>query len=50
LKRHKSPGPDQNPEEINQARGKTLQSEIHKLINSFWDKEALPEQWMDSTV
>jgi hypothetical protein len=22
-----------------------LQSEIHKLINSIWNKEELPDQW-----
>jgi len=27
-----------------QAGGKKLCSEIHKLINSIWNKENLPEQ------
>jgi hypothetical protein len=35
LKRYKSPGSDQIPAELIQAGGETLQSEIHKLINSI---------------
>jgi hypothetical protein len=43
LKRHKSPGIDQIPAELIKARGRTIRSEIHKLINSVWNKEELPE-------
>jgi hypothetical protein len=38
LKRYKSPGSDQI-----QAGGETLRSEIHKLINSIWNKGELPD-------
>jgi hypothetical protein len=31
-----------------QAGGETLESEIHKLINSIWGKEELPYQWKES--
>ena len=34
LKRHKSPGADQIPSELMKAWGRTIRSEIHKLINS----------------
>jgi hypothetical protein len=44
LKRYKSRGSDQILAELIQAGGKTLQSEIHKLINSIWIKEELPYQ------
>jgi hypothetical protein len=43
LKRHKSPGSDQIPAELIEAGGRTIRSEIHKLINSIWNKEELPE-------
>jgi hypothetical protein len=33
-----------------QAGGETLQSEIHKLINSAWSKEKLPDQWKKSII
>jgi hypothetical protein len=39
LKRYKSPGNDQSLSVLIQARGNTLHSEVHKLINSVWDKE-----------
>jgi hypothetical protein len=42
LKKYKSPGSDLIPEELIQAGGETLQSEIHKLINSIWSKKELP--------
>jgi hypothetical protein len=38
LKRYKSPGSDQIPAELNQAGGEILRSNIHKLINSIWNK------------
>jgi hypothetical protein len=28
----------------------TLRSEIHKLINSIWKKEELPDQWKESVI
>jgi hypothetical protein len=27
-----------------------LLSAIHKLINSIWNKEELPDQWKESTI
>jgi len=30
--------------------GRTIRSEIHKLTNSVWNKEELPEQWKESIV
>jgi hypothetical protein len=29
---------------------KTLQSEIHKLVNSIWSTEELPGQWKESII
>jgi hypothetical protein len=50
LKRHKSPGIDQIRAELIKAGGRTIRSEIHKLINSVWNKEELPEQWKESII
>jgi hypothetical protein len=50
LKKYKSPGSDQIPAELVQAAGKILLSEIHKLINSVWNKEELPDQWKESII
>jgi hypothetical protein len=44
LKKYKSPGSDQIPAELIQAGGELLLSEIHKLINSAWNKEELHDQ------
>jgi hypothetical protein len=44
------PGSDQIPEELIQAGGETLQSEIHKLINSVWNTGELPDQWKESII
>jgi hypothetical protein len=44
FKRYKSPGSDQILAELIQAGGKTLWSEIHKLINSIRKREELPAQ------
>jgi hypothetical protein len=38
------PGSDQILAELSQAGGETLQSEIHKLTNSIYNKEELPDQ------
>jgi hypothetical protein len=50
LKRYKSPGVDQIPAELIQARGETLHLEIRKCIKLIWDKEELPHQWKESVV
>jgi hypothetical protein len=33
-----------------QAWGEILLSTIHKLINSIWNKEELPDQWKESII
>jgi uncharacterized protein YaaR (DUF327 family) len=43
FRKYKSPGSDQIPAELSQAGGETLLSMIHKLINSIWNKEELPD-------
>jgi hypothetical protein len=50
LKRYKSPGSDQILAELIQAGGEILRSKIHKLNNSAWNKEKLPDQWKDSII
>jgi hypothetical protein len=50
LKRHKSPGTDHIPAELIKAGGRIIQSEIHKLIISIWNKEELPEQLKESII
>jgi hypothetical protein len=50
LKRHKSPGIDQIPAELIKSGGRKVQSEIHKLIISIWNKEELPEEWKESII
>jgi hypothetical protein len=50
LKRHKSPGIDQIPAELVKAGGRTIHSEIHKLIIAIWSKKELPEEWKESIV
>jgi len=48
LKTHTSPGIYQITAEVFKAGGRTIHSEFHKLINSIWNKEELPEQWNES--
>jgi hypothetical protein len=50
LKKYKLPGSSQIPAQLIQAGGKILLSAIHKLINSVWNKEELPDQWKKSIV
>jgi hypothetical protein len=50
LKKYKSPGSDQILTELIQAGGKILLAAIHKLINSVWNKEELPDQWKESII
>jgi hypothetical protein len=50
IKRYKSPGSHQILAETIQEEGEILWSEIHKLINSIWNKEELPDQWKESTI
>ena len=51
LKRLKSQGINQiYLIELIKARGRKIRSEIHKLINSIWDKKELPEEWKESII
>jgi hypothetical protein len=50
LKKYNSPGSDQIPAQLIQAGGKILLSAIHKLINSVWNMEELPDQWKESVI
>jgi hypothetical protein len=50
FKKYKSPGSDQIPAELIQAGSEMLLSAIHKLINSVWNKEEVPNQWKESIV
>jgi hypothetical protein len=50
LKRYKSWGTDQISSEMIQARDNILHSEIHKLINSIWNREQLPQQRNESII
>jgi hypothetical protein len=43
LNKYKSPGSDQIPAELIQVGGEILLSAIHKLMNSVWNKEELPD-------
>jgi hypothetical protein len=50
LKKYKSAGSAEIPAELIQAGGEILLSEIHKLINSVWNKEELPDQWKEPII
>jgi hypothetical protein len=50
LKRHKSPDSHQIPAELIKAGCRKIRSEIHKLINSVWIMEGLPEEWKESII
>jgi len=39
-----------NPAELIKAGGRTIHSEIHKLINSNWNKEELTVAWKESFI
>jgi hypothetical protein len=50
VEKYKSPGSDQISAELIQAGGEMLLFTIHKLINSVWNKEELPDQWKESII
>jgi hypothetical protein len=50
LKNYKSPSSDKIMAELIQAGGEILLPAIHKLINSVWKKEELPDQWKESII
>jgi hypothetical protein len=41
--------PEPSDSEV-KAGGRTIRSEIHKLINHIWNKEELPEQCKESII
>jgi len=47
LKRHKSLGIDQIPAEVINIGARTIFSEIHKPMNSVWNKVELPKDWKE---
>jgi hypothetical protein len=47
---YKSRGSDQIPTEVIHAEGEIVRSKIHKVINSIWNKEKLPDQWKESII
>jgi hypothetical protein len=49
-KRNKSPGINQIPAELFKAGGRTICSDIRKLINSIWNKEELLEEWKEMVL
>jgi hypothetical protein len=50
LKRHKSSAVTQTSAELVKAEGTKIHSEIHKRINSMWNKEKLAEEWNESII
>jgi hypothetical protein len=50
LKKYKLPRSGQIPAELIQAGGQILLPAIHKLINSVWNKEGLPDKWKESII
>jgi hypothetical protein len=50
LKKYKSSGSDEIPAELIQAERELLLSVFHKLFNSVWNKEELPDQWKESII
>jgi hypothetical protein len=50
LKKYKSLGSDEITAELIQAGGEILLSAIHKLIDSVWNNEELPDQWKESII
>jgi hypothetical protein len=50
LKKYKLQCNYQIPVKLIQAGGETLWSEIHKLSNSLWNKEELPDQWKEFII
>jgi hypothetical protein len=43
LEKYESSGSDHILGEISQAGGEILRSEVHKFVDSIWNKEGLPE-------
>jgi hypothetical protein len=47
LTRRKPLGTNQGPAELI-SKGRTIRSEIHKIINSIWDEEELAQEWKET--
>jgi hypothetical protein len=50
VEKFKSVGSNQILAELIQAGGETLQSAIHKLIKSMWNKDELPGKWRECII
>jgi hypothetical protein len=50
LKKYKSASSEQIPAEFIQAGGETLVSVIHRLVNSIWNEEELPDKLKESII
>jgi hypothetical protein len=50
MKSYELPDIDQIPAQLVQEGGETLRFVIHKLINSLWKMEELPQQWKESII
>jgi hypothetical protein len=50
LEKYKSNGSDEIPAEPIQAGAEILLFVIHKLVNSVWNEEELPDQWTESII
>jgi hypothetical protein len=48
LKRYKSPGKDEIPAELIILRREILRTKVHKLINSIYAEDELPDEWKNS--
>jgi hypothetical protein len=46
--KYRTPDIDQTSSELFQAKCNVLRSEVHKLSDSIWNKEELPQQWKES--
>lgn len=50
LESHEFLGINQIPSQLMEAGCETLHSEIHKLMDSIWSKEELPQQWKECVI
>jgi len=50
LRKHKSPDIDQIPAEMIKVGARTTCFDVHKLNNSIWNEEELPEEWKESII
>ena len=50
LKTNKSQFTDQSTVELIEAESRTIRCEIHKIINSIWNKQELPAECKESII